>query len=105
MSRLEILRFALRGLAANKLRSFLTTLGILIGVAAVILLVAFGEGASQSIQQSIQRLGANTLTISASFAGVVVAVSAGPERAWREGARTAARVPRPGRSPWRTPGH
>ncbi|GAA0844050.1 ABC transporter permease [Streptosporangium amethystogenes subsp. fukuiense] len=69
MSRLEILRFALRGLAANKLRSFLTTLGILIGVAAVILLVAFGEGASQSIQQSIQRLGANTLTISASFAG------------------------------------
>lgn len=69
MSRLEILRFALRGLAANKLRSFLTTLGILIGVAAVILLVAFGEGASQSIQKSIQRLGANTLTISASFGG------------------------------------
>ncbi|GAA3442493.1 ABC transporter permease [Planomonospora venezuelensis] len=69
MSPLEILRFALRGLAANKLRSFLTTLGILIGVAAVILLVAFGEGASQSIQQSIQRLGANTLTVSASFAG------------------------------------
>ncbi|GAA3090440.1 ABC transporter permease [Streptosporangium carneum] len=69
MSRLEILRFALRGLAANKLRSFLTTLGILIGVAAVILLVAFGEGASQSIQQSIQRLGANTLTVSASFSG------------------------------------
>ncbi|GGK70962.1 peptide ABC transporter permease [Planomonospora parontospora subsp. parontospora] len=69
MSPFEILRFALRGLAANKLRSFLTTLGILIGVAAVILLVAFGEGASQGIQQSIQRLGANTLTISASFSG------------------------------------
>ncbi|MBG0814778.1 ABC transporter permease [Planomonospora sp. ID82291] len=69
MSPFEILRFALRGLAANKLRSFLTTLGILIGVAAVILLVAFGEGASQGVQQSIQRLGANTLTISASFGG------------------------------------
>jgi putative ABC transport system permease protein len=69
VSRLEILRFALRGVSANKLRSFLTTLGILIGVAAVILLVAFGEGASQTIQKSIQRLGANTLTISASFAG------------------------------------
>ncbi|GAA2872537.1 ABC transporter permease [Streptosporangium fragile] len=69
MSWFEVLRFALRGLAANKLRSFLTTLGILIGVAAVILLVAFGEGASQSIQQSIQRLGANTLTVSASFSG------------------------------------
>ncbi|MBB2914722.1 putative ABC transport system permease protein [Streptosporangium becharense] len=69
MSWLEVLRFAFRGLAANKLRSFLTTLGILIGVAAVILLVAFGEGASQSIQKSIQRLGANTLTISSSFSG------------------------------------
>ncbi|MDP9864694.1 MULTISPECIES: ABC transporter permease [Streptosporangium] len=69
MSWFEILRFALRGLAANKLRSFLTTLGILIGVAAVILLVAFGEGASRSIQQNIQRLGSNTLTISASFSG------------------------------------
>ncbi|SEH00038.1 putative ABC transport system permease protein [Nonomuraea solani] len=69
MNRLEILRFALRGLLANKMRSSLTTLGILIGVAAVILLVAVGEGSSQSIQQNIQRLGANTLTISPSFSG------------------------------------
>ncbi|MEU7899189.1 ABC transporter permease [Nonomuraea sp. NPDC049152] len=69
MNQLEILRFALRGLAANKLRSALTTLGILIGVAAVILLVAVGEGSSQSIQRNIQRLGSNTLTISPSFSG------------------------------------
>ncbi|MER7354269.1 ABC transporter permease [Nonomuraea dietziae] len=69
MNQLETLRFALRGLAANKLRSALTTLGILIGVAAVILLVAVGEGSSQSIQQNIQRLGSNTLTISPSFSG------------------------------------
>ena len=69
VSRLEILRFALRGLAANKLRSGLTMLGILIGVAAVILLVAVGNGSSQTIQKNIQRLGTNTLTISASFAG------------------------------------
>ncbi|MEV0383919.1 ABC transporter permease [Nonomuraea sp. NPDC050643] len=69
MNRLEILRFALRGLLANKMRSSLTTLGILIGVAAVILLVAVGEGSSQSIQQNIQRLGANTLTVSPSFSG------------------------------------
>ncbi|MFF4412324.1 ABC transporter permease [Streptosporangium sp. NPDC001559] len=92
MSRLEILRFALRGLAANKLRSFLTTLGILIGVAAVILLVAFGEGASQSIQKSIQRLGANTLTVSASFAGGGIGgpVGAGSSRQGN-GPRTQAR--------------
>ncbi|MFI6785843.1 ABC transporter permease [Nonomuraea sp. NPDC050383] len=69
MNRLEIVRFALRGLLANKMRSALTTLGILIGVAAVILLVAVGEGSSRSIQQNIQRLGANTLTISPSFTG------------------------------------
>ncbi|MFF4190288.1 ABC transporter permease [Nonomuraea sp. NPDC001831] len=69
MNQLEILRFALRGLLANKMRSALTTLGILIGVAAVILLVAVGEGSSQSIQKNIQRLGANTLTISSSFSG------------------------------------
>ncbi|GAA3547204.1 ABC transporter permease [Nonomuraea rosea] len=69
MNQFEILRFALRGLLANKMRSSLTTLGILIGVAAVILLVAVGEGSSQSIQKNIQRLGANTLTISPSFSG------------------------------------
>ncbi|NUP22023.1 MAG: FtsX-like permease family protein [Streptomyces sp.] len=69
MNQFEILRFALRGLLANKMRSALTTLGILIGVAAVILLVAVGEGSSQSIQKNIQRLGANTLTISPSFSG------------------------------------
>ncbi|GAA4569997.1 ABC transporter permease [Planotetraspora kaengkrachanensis] len=69
MNPFEVLRFALRGLAANKLRSALTTLGILIGVAAVILLVAVGEGSSQQIQQNIQRLGANSLTISPSTSG------------------------------------
>jgi putative ABC transport system permease protein len=69
VSSLEVLRFALRGLAANKMRSALTMLGILIGVAAVILLVAFGQGSSQQIQQNIQRLGANSLTIMPSTAG------------------------------------
>ncbi|RSN05054.1 macrolide ABC transporter permease [Nonomuraea sp. WAC 01424] len=69
MNQFEILRFALRGLLANKMRSALTTLGILIGVAAVILLVAVGEGSSQRIQKNIQRLGANTLTVSPSFSG------------------------------------
>ncbi|GGK96844.1 peptide ABC transporter permease [Sphaerisporangium melleum] len=69
MNALEVLRFAVRGLTANKMRSALTTLGILIGVAAVIMLVAVGEGSSQAIQQNIQRLGANTLTVMQSFNG------------------------------------
>ncbi|MBW8487258.1 ABC transporter permease [Actinomadura parmotrematis] len=66
MSPLEVLRFALRGLTANKLRSGLTTLGILIGVAAVILLIAYGNGSSEAIKKSIQRLGADSLTVSTS---------------------------------------
>ncbi|MGW4641055.1 ABC transporter permease [Sphaerisporangium sp. NPDC004334] len=69
MNALEVLRFAVRGLTANKMRSALTTLGILIGVAAVIMLVAVGEGSSQAIQQNIQRLGSNTLTVMQSFTG------------------------------------
>jgi putative ABC transport system permease protein len=56
-------------LASNKLRSALTTLGILIGVGAVILLVAVGNGSSEQIKKSIQRLGANSLTVTKSTTG------------------------------------
>jgi putative ABC transport system permease protein len=64
MSLFETIRFALRGVTANKLRSGLTVLGILIGVAAVILLVAVGNGSAQAVQKAIEQLGTNTLTIS-----------------------------------------
>jgi putative ABC transport system permease protein len=60
----ESTRFAVQGVTANKLRSALTTLGILIGVAAVIILVAVGTGSSAAVQDSISRLGSNTLTVS-----------------------------------------
>ena len=63
MSFVEIIRFALRGLGANKLRSGLTMLGILIGVAAVILLVAVGNGSAKAVQTAIENLGTNTLTV------------------------------------------
>jgi putative ABC transport system permease protein len=66
---LETVRFALRGITANKLRSGLTVLGILIGVAAVILLVAVGNGSAKQIQDSIEQLGTNTLTVSAGAGG------------------------------------
>jgi putative ABC transport system permease protein len=59
----EVVRFALRGLSANKLRSALTMLGILIGVAAVILLVAVGNGSAKAISDRIQALGTNTITV------------------------------------------
>jgi putative ABC transport system permease protein len=59
----ETLRIGLRGVTANRLRSGLTVLGILIGVAAVIVLVAVGNGSSLAVTQSIEKLGTNTLTI------------------------------------------
>ncbi|MFG1603648.1 ABC transporter permease [Actinoplanes sp. NPDC049265] len=59
----EVIRFALRGLSANKLRSALTMLGILIGVAAVILLVAVGNGSARAISSRIEALGTNTVTV------------------------------------------
>jgi putative ABC transport system permease protein len=67
---LESIRFALRGLTANKLRSGLTVLGILIGVAAVILLVAVGNGSAKAIQNSIEQLGTNTLTVTSGGGGL-----------------------------------
>jgi putative ABC transport system permease protein len=64
MSLFETVRFALRGVTANKLRSGLTVLGMLIGVAAVILLVAVGNGSAKAVQARIARLGTDTLTVS-----------------------------------------
>ena len=62
----EALRSGWQAILANRLRSILTTLGIMIGVAAVIILVAFGQGASNSVTASIQSLGSNLLTITPS---------------------------------------
>jgi putative ABC transport system permease protein len=59
----EAIRIALRGVGSNKLRSALTVLGILIGVGAVIVLVAVGTGSSAAVQKRIQALGTNTLTV------------------------------------------
>ena len=63
MNPLEALRVAIAGLLGNRLRSSLTMLGILIGVAAVILLVAVGNGASVQINNQIQSLGANVIYV------------------------------------------
>src|SRR5687767_1216367 len=59
----EIFRVALGAIRANKMRSFLTTLGIIIGIASVIAMVALGEGAQRSVQARLQALGTNVLTV------------------------------------------
>ena len=60
---LDSMRVALRGILANRLRSVLTMLGILIGTAAVILLVAVGTGISNQVQVQIRNLGTNAIYI------------------------------------------
>ncbi len=61
----EILRVALESVRANKLRSFLTALGIIIGIAAVITMVALGEGAQRDVEQRMRTLGTDVLTVRA----------------------------------------
>jgi putative ABC transport system permease protein len=60
---LMTLRIALKALVRNKLRAFLTMLGIIIGVGAVIAMVAIGEGAKSTIREQIAGLGTNVLVI------------------------------------------
>ncbi len=59
----ESLVMSLRSIGSNKVRSFLTALGVMIGVAAVIALVALGNGAQLSVQQSLESLGSNLLLV------------------------------------------
>ncbi len=59
----NLLKAALRSLAKNKMRTFLTMLGIIIGVASVIAMLAIGQGSKKSIQAQISTLGTNVLMI------------------------------------------
>ncbi len=63
MNPLAILNIALSALRVNKMRSALTMLGIIIGVAAVIIMIAVGRGAQARVQQQIQSLGSNIVMI------------------------------------------
>jgi putative ABC transport system permease protein len=62
----ETLRIAWSGITANKLRSGLTILGMTIGVASVIVLIAVGNGSSQTVKSQIQKLGTNVLIVQGS---------------------------------------
>ncbi|HTN51425.1 MAG TPA: ABC transporter permease [Anaeromyxobacter sp.] len=63
MNLLQTLRVALRALLRSKMRSFLTTLGMVIGVSAVIAMVAIGDGAKDRVQKAFESLGANLLIV------------------------------------------
>src|SRR5215469_16279915 len=63
MSLLESLTIAVRSLCVNKLRSALTALGIIVGVAAVVCMISVGAGAQAEVSEKIRTLGANLLLV------------------------------------------
>jgi putative ABC transport system permease protein len=63
MYSLEAFHVAVQGLLSNKLRSFLTMLGIIVGVAAVIVMVGLGQGAARATREAIRKLGTNVLYV------------------------------------------
>jgi putative ABC transport system permease protein len=77
----EILAVAFEAMGANKLRSFLTMLGIVIGVSAVIAMVALGHGAQQSVNDRIASLGTTLLSISPAEARTTGGIASASDRA------------------------
>ena len=63
MNILNLLKVSLRAIASNKLRSFLSMLGIIIGVGAVITMMSIGQGSKESIREELAKQGTNLLTI------------------------------------------
>ena len=63
MNILNLFKVSLRAVAANKLRSFLSMLGIIIGVGAVITMMSIGQGSKESIREELAKQGTNLLTI------------------------------------------
>ena len=65
MKYLNLIKTAARGLGSNKLRAFLTTLGIIIGTASVIAMLALGNGARAAVEASFRSLGSDQVSIAA----------------------------------------
>ena len=63
MNILNLFKVSLKAVANNKMRSFLSMLGIIIGVAAVIIMMAIGQGSKESIRTELSTMGTNLLTI------------------------------------------
>src|SRR5205085_1661339 len=59
----EAFRMALRAMGSHKLRTFLTMLGIIIGIASVVSVVALGQGSQQMVLENIASIGTNTINI------------------------------------------
>src|SRR5512146_2883295 len=87
MSAVAIVKVAGRALLRNKTRSALTTLGVVIGVAAVIAMVAVGEGAKRRVEQVFEAMGTNLMIVlpgSTSSFGVMGGAGTKPSLTWSD---------------------
>src|SRR6188474_442057 len=87
MSLMQTIRVAVRALLRNKMRSFLTTLGVIIGVSAVIAMVAIGEGAKARVQETFASMGSNMLIVlsgSSSSGGMRGGFGTMPTLSWED---------------------
>jgi putative ABC transport system permease protein len=76
-------RLGINGITSNKLRSFLTMLGIIIGVAAVIVLVSLANGTTSSITESISSMGSNLLTVNITGRGNIETLTEDEMEEWK----------------------
>lgn len=68
---LQSIKMAMRSIRGNKLRSFLTMLGIIIGVSSVIVLISIGQGSSKAVAEQMNQLGTNLLTVNVMNSDIV----------------------------------
>jgi putative ABC transport system permease protein len=85
----ELIRFALGAIVAHPMRSVLTSLGVVIGVAAVVMMTSIGLGAEQRVTQAISGLGSNLIIVTPNFQRGPVAQAAGGGFSLRDGDATA----------------
>jgi putative ABC transport system permease protein len=80
----QTLRMAIASILSNKMRSFLTMLGVIIGVSAVITLVSLGEGSTRSVTEHIQSMGSNLLTVNITGRGTSTSLTYNETRELRD---------------------
>jgi putative ABC transport system permease protein len=85
MKSFELVRFALGAIIAHPMRSVLTSLGVVIGVAAVVMMTSIGLGAQQRVTQAISGLGSNLIIVTPNFQRGPVAQAAGAGVSLRDG--------------------
>ena len=99
MSLLDAFRITLRAIFANRLRSALTSLGVVIGVSSVIALVAVAQGTQQGVTDRIRGLGTDLIFIESSAAATTSQTAASPVSPSRRWLRETLRRSPPTRSP------